>query len=188
MTASAVLTFAGCNCGRECTVSTDCPNAGQVCDQGVCKDGPDGGQSCNPACPASQFCDTATLVCRNCDGTFPSGSGVNRGCTTGTPICDTSANGGIGQCRSCAPTGTGGAADPGCGGQFPVCDPTRNTGLGSCVTCTGRGGCGNGRVCDTAVDGGSCKTCIPSTDGGVALGCTAPEPVCVVAGATQSCK
>lgn len=188
LTASTLLALSGCNCGRECTVATDCPNPGQVCDQGVCKAGPDGGQSCDPSCPTNQFCDTSSLTCKNCDGTFPSGSGVNRGCTTTTPICDTTANGGLGQCRSCAPTGTGGATDPGCGGQFPVCDPALNGGLGQCVTCTRRGGCGNGRVCDTSVTGGACKSCIPSTDGGVANGCTAAEPVCVVSGTSQSCK
>jgi len=178
LTASAVLTFAGCNCGRECTVSTDCPNSGQVCDQGVCKEGPDGGQTCDPACPTNQFCDTPTLTCKNCDGTTPGGTGVNRGCLSGLPICDTAANGGAGQCRSCAPSSTDGGTDQGCAGTTPSCDPTANGGNGACLVCTPRNGCGNGRVCDTSVAGGLCRTCLASTDGGVAPGCTAAEPIC----------
>ncbi|HEY8210716.1 MAG TPA: lamin tail domain-containing protein [Myxococcaceae bacterium] len=188
LVASALLVFSGCDCGRECTVNTDCPEQGQVCDQGVCKDSGDAGQHCSPACPATQFCDLSSLTCKNCDGTFQTGTQINRGCLATQPVCDTAANGGLGQCRNCAPTPGTGGSDLGCGGTTPICDPSGNSGSGVCVTCSARGGCGNGRVCDTSVIGGACKTCLVSTDAGVAPGCTAVEPVCVVSGTTQSCK
>jgi lamin tail-like protein len=192
--ASALLVLSGCDCGRECTVPADCPDPDQTCDQGKCVANPDAGPTCSPACPTAQFCDTASLTCKNCDGTLIPGSQVNRNCTPGQPVCDTAASGGLGQCRSCAPTSMDGGTDQGCGGATTVCDPALNSGNGSCVVCTGRGGCGNGRVCDTSVGGGICRTCIASTDGGVAVGCTAAEPICnqaqgrcLVCNATAGC-
>lgn len=194
--ASALLVLSGCDCGRECTVNTDC-TGGLTCDQGRCVSPPDSGQTCSPACPTSQFCDMASLTCKNCDGTFTGSSGINRGCTLGTPVCDTAANGGLGQCRACAPNGTAGGADQGCTGTTPACDPARNNGIGACVTCTTRLGCSGSLVCDTAAAGGNgvCRNCIASTDGGVALGCTAAEPICnpanngrcIVCNATAGC-
>ena len=178
LTASALLVFSGCDCGRECTVPADCNDPGKTCEQGRCVDVPDAGPQCSPACPISQFCETTSLTCRNCDGTFIAGSQTNRGCTAGQPVCDTAANGGLGQCRTCAPTSMDGGVDQGCTGTQPICDPALSAGNGACVVCTARGGCGIGRVCDTSVAGGICRTCLTSMDGGVAPGCTPNEPIC----------
>jgi hypothetical protein len=166
--AATFLIVAACGPGNRCE-GVRCGD-GESCnpDTGRCRlnfeetdagedAGTDGGVvdagTCTPACTAAApFC--VNDACRVCT--------ASAGCSGATPVCDSAAQNGAGQCVTCTEAS-------GCAGATPVCD-TRVSG-GECVQCMEDADCpAQQPVCDLAA-----RTCGPSADGGMADG-GEPDP------------
>jgi hypothetical protein len=222
-----------CESPADCRAEKGNPPAGKryTCEENKCglEDAPPTEVKCEPECGASEFCDTTgtTGVCRTCSATQgcasplvcdvaansgkgackactdSSPTGMDRGCTTATPVCEVSGGNGLGVCRACKDTAQGRDMDLGCSASIPMCDPAANNGVGLCKACadTASGsamdlGCSTtAPVCDLAAANGvgACKTCQDSAQGtDQDVGCSANAPICQTTasggrGACRSC-
>ncbi len=146
---------------------------------------PDGGDGCNPACAAGEFCD-AEKSCRVCNAT--------QGCAADT-VCDATANGGKGSCKTCIDTATGAGTDTGCDATAPICDVAAKGGAGACRVCLASGtgtdlGCSSpaGR-CDATGSGGAgtCRVCLTDGDCPGSQSCRADGTACEGCADNASC-
>ncbi|NMO19581.1 hypothetical protein HPC49_35640 [Pyxidicoccus fallax] len=112
---TAVFVTVGTGCGDECVDQFDCRNDNGQADPGrewTCNDGnceqrdiaqppPPTDAGTDDAGTDAGTDDAGTDAGTICTDSAP-GNGVDQGCTEATPVCDTAANGGAGQCVGCA--------------------------------------------------------------------------------------
>ena len=160
---------------------TACADSGMGTDDGCSAATPNCDTTTTPVCVeclSSADCGAGICVGGMCTAVCTdtaSGSGVDMGCTAGSPVC-VSVNA-ASFCVPCDNQGDG-VTDDGCSAATPACTMAR-----SCVECTASADCSGG-VCSAS---NTCVTCLDTTTGGTDAGCNVGAPVCNVSAGGRSC-